>query len=97
MRPFATLKLVLPRSLRINCGESDADKQAPAGMSMEMAREIAEDIVASPPLAVRWAKAAVNQQVMMMFTLNMRLGLATEALTFLSQDHVEAVHALVEI
>src|SRR6266700_2585718 len=34
MKRYETGKLVLHRSLRISYGESDADKQAPAGMSM---------------------------------------------------------------
>jgi enoyl-CoA hydratase len=69
---------------------------APPGGALAIARDIATDIMTKPPLAVKWAKAAVNQQLFMMFHLNMRLGIASEALTFLSDDHKEAVHSIVD-
>ena len=68
----------------------------PPGQAFAKAREIAEDIMTKPPLAVKWTKAAVNQQIQMLFALNLRLGLATEVLTFLSDDHVEAVTSILD-
>jgi enoyl-CoA hydratase/carnithine racemase len=91
---------MLMRSIMIDANEAEriglVTYVAAPGQSVARAREIAADIVTKPPLAVKWAKAAVNQQVALMFTLNMRLGIATEGLSYLSQDLRENVQAEVD-
>lgn len=69
---------------------------SPPGQALQVARSIADELLTKPPLAVKWAKSAVNQQVALMFTLNMRLGLATEGLSYLSHDVRENVRAVIE-
>ena len=93
-------KDMLMRSIMIDANEAEriglVTYVAAPGQSVARAREIAADIVTKPPLAVKWAKAAVNQQLALMFTLNMRLGIATEGLSYLSQDLRENVQAEVD-
>jgi enoyl-CoA hydratase len=69
---------------------------APAGGSLAMAREIAADLLALAPWAVRLTKSAVNQQIRAQFQNAMPLGGALEALTITSEDHAEAVKAIAE-
>jgi enoyl-CoA hydratase len=67
---------------------------APADV-MSTARSIAERIAANPPLAVRFTKAAVNQQLKSAMTAGFEAAAALELTTFLSDDHAEAVAAAV--
>jgi enoyl-CoA hydratase len=63
---------------------------------MPVARAIAQRIAANPPLAVRYTKAAVNQQIKAALTSGFETAAALELATFLSDDHAEAVAATVE-
>jgi enoyl-CoA hydratase len=66
----------------------------PEGL-MAAARAIAERIAANPPLAVRYTKAAVNQQIKAAMTAGFETAAALELATFLSADHAEAIDAAV--
>ncbi len=60
------------------------------------ARRIADRIAANPPLAVRFTKAAVNQQLKATMVGAFESAAALELATFLSADHAEAVAAATE-
>ena len=62
---------------------------------MSTARAVAERIAANPPLAVRYTKAAVNQQIKAAMTAGFETAAALELATFLSDDHAEAIDAAV--
>jgi enoyl-CoA hydratase len=68
----------------------------PAHEVQQTARAIAERMAANPPLAVRFTKAAVNQQMKAAMTAGFEAAAALELATFLSDDHAEAVAAAVE-
>jgi enoyl-CoA hydratase len=61
-----------------------------------VARALCDRIAANPPLAVQYTKQAVNQQVKTALQASFDLATASELLTFLSDDHAEAVAAAVE-
>jgi enoyl-CoA hydratase len=65
----------------------------PIDQLMTTARGIAERIAANPPLAVRFTKSAVNQQIKAALTSGFETAAALELATFLSDDHAEAVAA----
>lgn len=58
--------------------------------------ELATEIAAQPPLAVRWTKLAVNKSILQQLELIFDASIALEMLTFLTDDHAEAVHAMAE-
>lgn len=60
------------------------------------AMEIAEELASLPPLAVRWTKTAINQNLKAQFNMVMDSSIALEALSMVSKDHGEATHAFVE-
>ena len=60
------------------------------------AREFAQRLADGPTWAIRWSKLAVNKWLKQQANLIMDTGLAYEALTLTTQDHKEAVKALVE-
>jgi enoyl-CoA hydratase len=68
----------------------------PATEVRSTARAIAERIAANPPLAVRFTKAAVNQQIKAAMTAGFETAAALELATFLSDDHAEAIAAATE-
>jgi enoyl-CoA hydratase/carnithine racemase len=68
----------------------------PADQVMPRAMEIAEELNALPPLAVRWTKLAVNKQLKAQLELVQDVSAAFETLTFSSDDHLEAAKAFVE-
>jgi enoyl-CoA hydratase len=63
---------------------------------MSTARRLADAIAANPPLAVRFTKAAVNQQIKATMLTSFETAAALELATFLSADHAEAVAAATE-
>jgi enoyl-CoA hydratase len=69
------------------CPAADVDQ-----ISLGLARKIA----ANPPLAVQYTKAAVNQQLKAALLHSFDISAQSELVTFLSQDHIEAVQAAVE-
>lgn len=60
------------------------------------AMEIAAELSALPPLAVRWTKVAVNKMLKAQFALMADASIAYEDLTLMSQDHREALQAMVD-
>ena len=67
-----------------------ADQVLPA--ATELARRLADGAT----LAIRWTKFSVNKQLRHQMNLLLDTSLALESLTFLSQDHKEAVAAFPE-
>ena len=68
----------------------------PADQVLPKARELAQRLADGPTWAIRWSKLAVNKWLKQQANLIMDAGLAYEALTLTTQDHKEAVKALVE-
>lgn len=60
------------------------------------ALDLAREIAANPPLAVRYTKAAVNKGIRAQMELVFDFATALELETFRSADHVEAIAALTE-
>jgi enoyl-CoA hydratase len=58
--------------------------------------DLANQIAAEPPLAVRWTKYAANRLVKQAMEATFDVSLAYELVTMRSQDHREAVNAFVE-
>lgn len=69
---------------------------APAEHLAARAQELAAELLALPPLAVRWTKASANQALKDAFVRTMDGAIAYEALSILSADHAEATRAFVE-
>jgi enoyl-CoA hydratase/carnithine racemase len=63
---------------------------------MPKAREIARELADGAPWAIRWTKTAVNKIAREHLNLLIDTSLATEWLTFMSDDHAEAARAFVE-
>ena len=68
----------------------------PTEQVLPKAREFAQRLADGPTWAIRWSKLAVNKWLKQQANLIMDTGLAYEALTLTTQDHKEAVKALVE-
>ncbi len=69
------------------CDPSEVDATAMA---------LCQRIAAQPPLAVQYTKAAVNQQVRTALMQSFDISTQSELVTFLSDDHAEAVNAAVQ-
>lgn len=63
---------------------------------MPVSMEIANRLSSGPTLAVSWTKRAINKIVKQNANLIMDTTLAWESLSFLSEDHGEAVNAFLE-
>lgn len=72
------------------------NRVVPADRVWDEAVAVATTIAGNPPLAVRFTKAAVNQQVKAAMAAGFDHAAALELTTFLSADHAEAVAAAVE-
>ncbi|MBC7381135.1 MAG: enoyl-CoA hydratase/isomerase family protein [Burkholderiaceae bacterium] len=70
--------------------------QAPADQVMEKAMEIARELAAMPPLAVRWTKLSVNKWLKQQLNLVLDASIAYEMLSMNSKDHHEAAMAFIE-
>lgn len=70
--------------------------QAPAEQVMEKAMEIARELAAMPPLAVRWTKLSVNKWLKQQLNLVLDASIAYEMLSMNSKDHHEAAMAFIE-
>jgi enoyl-CoA hydratase len=68
----------------------------PTDQVLPKARELAQRLADGPTWAIRWSKLAVNKWLKQQANLIMDAGLAYEALTLTTQDHKEAVKAMVE-
>jgi enoyl-CoA hydratase/carnithine racemase len=63
---------------------------------MDKAMEIARDLAASAPWAVRWTKLSINKAIKAQLNLLLDSALAFEMLTMNTQDHFEAASAILE-
>ncbi len=63
---------------------------------LEESLSLARRLAAQPPLAVRYTKAAINQQLRTSLLASFDLAGALELSTFMSADHAEAVSANIE-
>jgi enoyl-CoA hydratase/carnithine racemase len=63
---------------------------------MPKARELAHRLANGPTWAIRWTKTSINKIVRERLNLVMDTSLATEYLTFLTEDHKEAASAFLE-
>jgi enoyl-CoA hydratase len=70
--------------------------QAPADQVMDKAMEIARELAAMPPLAVRWTKLSVNKWLKQQLNLVLDASIAYEMLSMNSKDHHEAAIAFIE-
>ena len=68
----------------------------PREQVMEKARALAEELVAGPPLAIRWTKASLNQHLWQQVVNTHHFSLAVEAITMGSEDNKEAAQAFAE-
>lgn len=68
----------------------------PAADVLATAMSMAEQLAANPPLAVRYTKLALNQPLKRALLETVDVATPLELLTFLSDDHAEAVDAAVE-
>ena len=71
------------------------NRVVPAGRVREESLELARRLAAQPPLAVRYTKLAVNQQLRAALLAAFDTATALELTTFQSADHAEAVDAMV--
>ena len=62
----------------------------------DAATALAEQIAAQPPLAVRYTKLAVNKLIRDAVERTLDTAAGYELLTFLSEDHIEAVDAFTQ-
>lgn len=70
--------------------------QAPSDQVMAKAMEIARELAAMPPLAVRWTKLSVNKWLKQQLNLVLDASIAYEMLSMNSKDHHEAAMAFIE-
>jgi len=68
----------------------------PAEQVVEAAMEIARELNALPPLAVRWTKLSVNKWIKQQLNLILDASIAYEMLSINSRDHHEAAKAFLE-
>lgn len=69
---------------------------APAEQVLEQAMQIARELNALPPLAVRWTKLSVNKWIKQQLNLILDASIAYEMLSINSRDHHEAAKAFLE-
>ncbi len=72
------------------------NKAVPADQLEATGLELARQLAALPPLAVRWTKLSVNKTLKLVANAAFETSLAWEAASMLSQDHLEAVSAFIE-
>jgi len=72
------------------------NKVVPKEELMPTALELAQRLATGPTLAIRWTKRCLNKRLRDEVNLAFDVSLALEELTFLSDDHKEAVHAFLE-
>ena len=72
------------------------NRVTPEGQALAEAMEVARELANGATLAIRWSKASVNKVLKDRLNLIMDTSLAWEALTMVSEDHLEAVTAFVE-
>ena len=68
----------------------------PSSELLDRAKAFAAELAAGPPVAVRWTKMAINQQLRQSLNLAMDAGLAVEHLSAHTEDMKEAVAAFSE-
>ncbi|GAA5050819.1 enoyl-CoA hydratase/carnithine racemase [Thermocatellispora tengchongensis] len=73
-----------------------ADRALPAQDVLSSALAQARELAALPPLAIRWTKRILNNQIRQAVHAHATEGYGLESLTMLSRDHAEAVAAFLE-
>jgi enoyl-CoA hydratase len=68
----------------------------PRAQVVATAMEIAEDLAARAPMAVRWTKLSVNKWMKQVLEQVFDVGIAYELVTMRSSDHKEGIDALLE-
>jgi enoyl-CoA hydratase/carnithine racemase len=68
----------------------------PADEVMAKAMELADELAAKPPMAVRWTKLTVNRWLKDVYQHTFDVGIAFEQITITSDDHKEAARAFAE-
>lgn len=68
----------------------------PVDQVMARALEMAQELAALPPLAVRWTKLSVNKWIKHQLNLILDASIAYEMLSINSKDHHEAAKAFIE-
>ena len=63
---------------------------------MPTAKELARRLAQGPTLAIGWTKRSINKKIKQDVNLLIDASLATEALSFSTEDHKEAARAFVE-
>ena len=72
------------------------NRVTPEGQAVVEALEVARELANGATLAIRWSKASVNKVLKDRLNLILDTSLAWEALTMVSDDHLEAATAFVE-
>ena len=72
------------------------NRVTPEGQALAEALEVARELANGATLAIRWSKASVNKVLKDRLNLILDTSLAWEALTMVSDDHLEAATAFVE-
>ena len=72
------------------------NKVVPGDEVLPTAMALAERLASGPTLAIRWTKLALNMRLRHEVNAVLDASLATEGLSFLSDDHREAVDAFLE-
>lgn len=68
----------------------------PADQVFEKARQLALELAAGAPWAIRWTKLSINKAIKQQLNLIMDTSFALEMATFHTKDHAEAVRAFSE-
>lgn len=68
----------------------------PAGRLLEEAMALARELANGPGLAIRWTKMAVNHLILQNLNLVLEAGMATQAMSVWTEDHLEGVAAVRE-
>jgi len=72
------------------------NKVVPLADLLPTARELARRLANGPTLAIAWTKHSINKRIKQDVNLLIDASLASENLTFLTEDHKEAARAFVE-
>ncbi len=72
------------------------NKVVPPDKLLEEAMSLAHELANGPGLAIRWTKMAVNHLILQNMNLVLEAGMALQAMSVWTDDHLEALSALRE-
>lgn len=72
------------------------NRVVPPEQLLEEAMAVARELAHGPGLAIRWTKMAVNRVLLQNMNLALEMGMATQAMSVWTHDHLEALSALRE-